>query len=197
MNKFRVIIVLVLAIGCAAQETSPAQAQKPDQPQASTPSPTEKTTQPPADMPAATTAATEDTKAATKEATKAPATDTKATVYVYRYKQFVGSALEPSVYCDDVQLARMDNGRFFVAKIAPGHHMIRSNDKQSGIDVEFKAGQEYYVRIELATGFWKGHGRVVHVTPEQGAFEVKKLEPLGADKIVDKTVVVPGGKVGM
>jgi hypothetical protein len=35
----------------------------------------------------------------------------KATVYVYRYKQFVGAALSPSVYCDDLQLARMDNGR--------------------------------------------------------------------------------------
>lgn len=41
----------------------------------------------------------------------------KATVYVYRYKQFVGAALEPSVYCDDVQLARMSNGRYFTVKV--------------------------------------------------------------------------------
>jgi hypothetical protein len=36
------------------------------------------------------------------------------TVYFYRCKQFVGSALAPSVFCDDSQLARMENGRFFV-----------------------------------------------------------------------------------
>ena len=32
----------------------------------------------------------------------------KATVYVYRYKQFVGGALAPSVYCDETELARME-----------------------------------------------------------------------------------------
>jgi hypothetical protein len=32
-----------------------------------------------------------------------------AKIYVYRYKQFAGAALAPSVYCDNVQLARMDN----------------------------------------------------------------------------------------
>ncbi len=37
----------------------------------------------------------------------------KARVIIYRYKQFVGSGVEPSVYCDDAELARMDNGRFF------------------------------------------------------------------------------------
>ena len=42
-----------------------------------------------------------------------PQNSSKATVYVYRYKQFVGAALAPSVYCDDVQLARMENGRYF------------------------------------------------------------------------------------
>src|ERR1700716_3249980 len=31
--------------------------------------------------------------------------DSQATVYVYRYKQFVGSALSPSVYCDETELA--------------------------------------------------------------------------------------------
>ena len=35
----------------------------------------------------------------------------KATIYFYRIKQFAGSGLEPSVYCDDKELARMENGR--------------------------------------------------------------------------------------
>jgi Protein of unknown function (DUF2846) len=111
--------------------------------------------------------------------------DSQATVYVYRYKQFVGSAISPSVYCDETELARMDNGRFFVAKLSPGKHVFRSNDKQAGIDVDLKGGQDFYIRVELATGFMKGHGRLVSVAPEQGSYEIKKLKPLGTDKVKD------------
>lgn len=115
--------------------------------------------------------------------------DTKATVHFYRYKQFVGSALSPSVYCDDGELARMDNGRFFTAKLAPGKHVLRSNDAQSGIESELKGGEEYYVRVEIAAGAWKGHGRLILVQPEQGAYEIKKLKELDADKVKNKELV--------
>ncbi|WP_162601167.1 DUF2846 domain-containing protein [Occallatibacter savannae] len=114
-----------------------------------------------------------------------------ATVYFYRYKQYVGSALSPSVYCDEGELARMENGRYFVAKVAPGKHVFRSNDKQSGIEAEFKGGQEYYIRVELVTGAWKGHGRLTLVQPEQGSYEVKKLKVLDEDKVKDHDHVTP------
>jgi len=48
-----------------------------------------------------------------KEVSAKPIKASKATVYVYRYKQFVGSALSPSVWCDGTELARMENGRYF------------------------------------------------------------------------------------
>jgi len=113
--------------------------------------------------------------------------DTKATVFVYRYKQFTGSALSPSVYCDEVQLAKMENGRYFTVRIDPGKHIFHSNDKQAGIELDLKAGQQYFVRVEIATGFMKGHGRLLLVAPEQGSYELKssKLKPLDADKVVD------------
>ena len=121
----------------------------------------------------------------------APAVDaTHAMIFVYRHKQFAGSGLEPSVYLDENQVARMDNGRFFVIKVAPGKHTIRSNDKQSGIEMELVAGKSYYVKVEIATGFWKGHGRLLLMQPEQATYEVKKLEPLGKDKIVNKEMVM-------
>jgi|SRR5579872_7014706 len=115
----------------------------------------------------------------------------KATVYIYRYKQFVGSALAPSVYCDGNQLARMENGRYFTVKLDPGKHTFTSNDKQSGIDMEVKTGEEYFIRVELAAGFAKGHGRLVLVSREQGSYELQsdKLKPLDADKVVDKAAV--------
>jgi len=117
--------------------------------------------------------------------------ESKATVHIYRYKQFVGGALEPSVYCDEVQLARMDNGRYFAAMVDPGKHTFRSNDTQSGIELDAKAGQEYFIRVEIATGFAKGHGRLILKSPEQGSYELKskKLKPLDASKVMDKARV--------
>jgi hypothetical protein len=115
----------------------------------------------------------------------------KVTVYVYRYKQFVGSALAPSVYCDETELARMENGRYFTVKLDPGKHTFRSNDKQSGVELDMKAGQEYFLRVELVAGAMKGHGRLVLMSPEQGGYELKssKLKPLDSNKVVNTTVV--------
>jgi len=115
----------------------------------------------------------------------------KGKVYVYRYKQFVGSALAPSVFCDEVELARAENGRYFTVKLDPGKHTFRSNDKQSGTELDVKAGQEYFLRVEIATGFAKGHGRLVLMSPEQGGYELKssKLKPLDANKVLNATLV--------
>ena len=158
----------------------------------------------PTPLPSATTSAQQETPAVQEAppvtekqpASPKPATlqkldATTATVYVYRYKQFVGSALSPSVYCDEVQLARMDNGRYFMVKLAPGKHAFRSNDKQSGLELDLKPGQPYFIRVEIAPGFMKGHGRLIQMTAEQGTYELKskKLVPLDASKTVDRTRV--------
>jgi hypothetical protein len=124
------------------------------------------------------------------DATAAQNKDSQATVYIYRYKQFVGSALAPSVYCDETELARMENGRFFAARLSSGKHTFYSNDKQAGIEVDLKGGQEYYIRVELVAGMMKGHGRLVLIAPEQGGYEIKKLKPLDADKVKDSQRVI-------
>ena len=115
------------------------------------------------------------------------AKQSKGTVYVYRYKQFVGSALEPSVYCDETQLARMDNGRYFAVAVEPGKHTFYSNDKQAGLALDVKPGEKYFIRVELVAGMMKGHGRLVLMAPEQGSYELssKKLKPLDGAKVVD------------
>ena len=117
-----------------------------------------------------------------------PQNSSKATVYIYRYKQFVGAALAPSVYCDDVQLARMENGRYFATTIDAGKHIFRSNDEQSGIVLQAVAGQQYFIRVDIAAGFMKGHGRLTLMDVQQGTYELTsdKLKPLDASKVVDK-----------
>src|SRR5258708_35174213 len=82
---------------------------------------------------------------------------TTATVHFYRYKQFEGSALKPSIYCDGVELIRMQNGRFFDMQLPLGEHTCYTIDKQSGAIVKFEADNDYYFRGNLQTGMWKGH----------------------------------------
>ena len=115
--------------------------------------------------------------------------DQKAVIYFYRIKQFSGSGLEPSVFCDDKELARMDNGRYFGVSLDPGKHTCRMGDKQTGFEIDAKPGQAYYAKVTLEAGFWKGHGRLTLMQNEQGAFELKKVKPLGADKVKDRTLV--------
>lgn len=121
---------------------------------------------------------------AAQEAPK-PSAD-KVKVFVYRYKQFVGKGLRPSIYANDKDVARVQSGRYVALALTPGKHLFRSNDKQSQVELELKPGQEYYIRIDIATGFWKGHGRLTLVQPEQGAGELKQMKPSDADMIKDK-----------
>lgn len=143
---------------------------------------------PKTDKPASPTGNTQ-SAAETKVDQSASAQDTKATLYFYRLKQYAGSALEPTVYCDDKQLARMDNGRYFGVKLDPGKHACNMGDKQTGFELDLKAGQVSYAKVAIETGFWKGHGRLTLVQPEQGAFEIKKTSPLGSGKVKDRALV--------
>ena len=115
--------------------------------------------------------------------------DSKVVVNVYRYKQWTGSALEPPFLVDGVKLAQIDNGTWFKVKLDPGKHTFQSNDKQAGIEIDLKSGEDYYIRMEIAEGVWKGKGRLLLVPKEQGAFEIQKLKPLKKEKILDSSKV--------
>jgi Protein of unknown function (DUF2846) len=122
----------------------------------------------------------------------------KVNLYVYRLREFDGSGLKPSVYADEKQLARMKNGRFFVAKLAPGKHSIRSNDKASVIVVDLELGQDYYVRIDIVNSnhprYLPGRGRPTLVPPEQGGYEMKQTKLLSDSDIKNHELVAPAAK---
>ena len=124
-----------------------------------------------------------------KPAAEASAAEAKPTIIFYRIKQFTGSGLEPSVYCDETELARMDNGRYFGVTLSPGKHTCRMGDKQTGFEIDVKADQTYYAKVTIDTGFWKGRGRLNLIQPEQGGFEVKKAKLLGASKVRNRELV--------
>jgi hypothetical protein len=63
------------------------------------------------------------------------------------------AGVKPSIYCDERDVARVQNGRSVVLALTPGKHTFRSNDSQSQINVDLKAGEAYYIRLDIATGF--------------------------------------------
>jgi hypothetical protein len=104
--------------------------------------------------------------------------NTTAMVHFYRYRQMQGSVLRPSVYMDGVQIARIENGRYYEIPVPAGEHMFYAEDKQAGAVVTLEPGKDYYFRTDLQIGFWKGHFRLTMVMPEQGKFDMAKLKPL-------------------
>jgi hypothetical protein len=120
---------------------------------------------------------------------KAEAGDSMATVYVYRKKNFGTRNMQPSVYADEVEVARMDDGKYFIIKLAPGKHKIEVNKGHSGAEIDMKAGEQYYFRVEMIPGFWKARGSIDFIQKEQGALEIQKMKPLEAKWIKDKSRV--------
>jgi hypothetical protein len=115
------------------------------------------------------------------------------TINFYRYKQFQGSALKPSVYCDGIELGRMQNGRFFTVQMPVGEHTCYANDKQAGVMIKFEGDKDYYFRVNLQVGMWKGHFRLDYVMPEQGKYDVAKLKPADNDKANSPDLSIPKG----
>lgn len=113
------------------------------------------------------------------------------TVYIYKapHARTLWRAAFP-VYADEKQIATLDGGRYFVARFPPGLHTFRSkNKKQGGVEIELKAGEVYYLRMETEEGVSVGKARITLVQKEQGGYDVKQMKPIKDKDIKDRTVV--------
>jgi hypothetical protein len=119
----------------------------------------------------------------------APAADSVGLLHVYRQRRFTGSALAPSIYVDDQPVARVGNGRRFTAKLTPGMHGIRSDDKSSSVSLDIKPGQDYYIRIDEEAGAWKGHGKLTLLQAEQGKPEYALVKPVEPERRIAKDML--------
>lgn len=116
------------------------------------------------------------------------AEDSLQTICVYRYKEFGFGNVKFPVYLDDREVAKIENGRFFVIRVEHGKHILRSNDKQSGIQL---SAQQTFIRIDIGGGGIKSRGRVWPVMPEQAVIELKKLKYSDGKDIKDRILVLP------
>jgi hypothetical protein len=57
--------------------------------------------------------------------------------------------------------------------------------------LDLKSGQSYFIRVDIAAGVMKGHGRLTLMSAEQGSYELKsdKLKPLDGGKVKDQARV--------
>jgi hypothetical protein len=99
---------------------------------------------------------------------------TTATICFYRPHRFEGAALKPPILVDEVDVAHLHNGDAVQVTVNPGTHQIHSNDKSTGIELDAKAGQTYFVRVDIKAGAWKGHGQITLIDPQEGKFEFSK-----------------------
>lgn len=97
-----------------------------------------------------------------------------ATICFYRAHRFEGAALKPPILVDDMEIAHLHNGDAVQVTIAPGPHEVHSNDKSTGIQLDAKAGQTYFVRVDIKPGAWKGHGQITLIDPQEGKYEFSK-----------------------
>ena len=113
-----------------------------------------------------------------------------AHVRVYRQKLLPGSGFYPSIYVDGKEVFRLSNGRRASVRISPGAHTVTSDDKSSMIQIDAKAGQEFFVSVqELPGGFLKGRGKLTMVANEQGRPEYKLEKPLEDERKVAKEMI--------
>jgi len=114
----------------------------------------------------------------------------KSIIIIGRLKDFGSRNWRPSVYVDETELARSQDGRYLVAKVDPGKRTVRAEDPKRSLQMELKAGDCYFFRVEIASGLAKAHGQLVGLTPEQGASDLKLLKPIDRSHVKDTSEVL-------
>jgi hypothetical protein len=107
----------------------------------------------------------------------------KALVYVIREKGFVGGGVGMFIFADDQLLAFLRNGMYSFAYADPGLRLVWG-DTPSGLEVQFIAGETYYVGV-------KAMSPIVLLTEEEGK---KAIEKAGAYIEADQADIENGAK---
>ena len=114
----------------------------------------------------------------------------EATVFIYRPGKYGGRVLEPSVFVNQTEVARMDNGRYFALRLKPGKYTIRLTDDEKGYTIDVSQSETYFFRIGVDWGMFKGHGTIAPEDRDRAVEEIKNLKFIGQDKIKAPALVV-------
>ncbi len=119
-----------------------------------------------------------------------------ARVYVYRTRNPYYRS--PTIYCDDIEVAHTQNNRYFTLVLKPGRHVIRDkNKKDMGTVIDAKAGQEYFIRLDLVhVGMNAYVFKLAQVPEESGRFDMQSLKPLDQDHVKTRSGIVSLSPIG-
>jgi ankyrin repeat protein len=115
-----------------------------------------------------------------------------ATVYVFRERSILGAPLKPPIYCDNVELAHLQNGRYFRVQLEPGRHFFRSKPGAPGTTLNAEPGGVYYIRADMVQG---GSLRLAALPSEESPSAIHKLKALDANQVMDHTRVAAKGEI--
>lgn len=120
----------------------------------------------------------------------------KASIYFYRFDvnvsdelgvAAIGMAPRPSIFVDDQLIAKLHKGHFFAVRLEPGKHTLRSSDRESALDLQVLAGEQYFIHVDYVPEPKRRRVamkcRLVANSGEQGRADIRKLKPLEAKHI--------------
>ena len=96
----------------------------------------------------------------------------------------------PSVFCDEKEVARLQNGRYFGIRLDPGKHAFKSTDEKLIVEVDVMPGQSYFIRGEVVPVKLKPRGKLTRMSNEEGSSEAHALKPMDASMVKNSEVVV-------
>ena len=116
----------------------------------------------------------------------------KGSLYVYRHRGFEGCGVKFPIWCDEVLLARISCGKYFIAEIDPGPHTFRSDFPTSTVTLEVETGKTYFLRADIASEATRarGGGVLYRMDGRQGSLAVQSLMPLPRENILDDKMVL-------
>jgi len=92
----------------------------------------------------------------------------------------------PTVFVDGRALAKLDGTRFFIVRLDPGSHAFHLKDKKrGGIEMDFRAGEVYYIRMDMREGATVGPSGLVLMSRENGEFDLRQMKPVDEGDIKD------------
>ena len=111
-------------------------------------------------------------------------------VYSYRHVKTLGR-VAPTVFVDGKALAKLDGTRFFIVRLESGSHAFHLKDKKrGGIEMEFRPGETYYIRMDMREGATVGASGLVLMSRENAEFDLRQMKPVDDGDIKDKQRVL-------
>jgi hypothetical protein len=99
----------------------------------------------------------------------------EAAVYVYRQKNFFGSAVQFKVNIDGKQISSLPGGRYIAYVAAKGPLEVAAKTEiRSVVNIDVKPGETYYIRADIVPGAFVGNVILNQQSKELGAAQIAK-----------------------